>query len=93
LLLILNPVVLIAIGGIDHFGNDLVICLQDQNSPSIFVLSAIVSSRKDGDECSSSKSFESIHHALMSTNDHVEIVLGEEAFYAIWPKFNDITRF
>lgn len=90
MLLILNPIVLIAVGRIDHLRNDLVVGLQNQNSSSVLVLSTIVSGREDSNECSPSESFESIHHALMGTDDHVEVVFSEEALHSIRPEFNDV---
>lgn len=51
---------------------------------------AIVSGRENSNQRSSSKSFKPIHHAFMCSDDHVEIVLGKEAFHAIWAEFYDI---
>lgn len=90
MLLILNPIVLIAVGRIDHLRNDLVVGLQNQNSSSVLVLSTIVSGREDSNKCAPSESLESIHHALMGTDDHVEVVLGEETLHSIRPEFNDV---
>ena len=57
------------------------------------MLSAIISSRKDSYQCSSSESLEPIHHAFMGSDDHVEVVLGKEALHTVRPEFNYITCF
>jgi hypothetical protein len=91
LLFILNPVVLVGVGRIDHLGNNLVVRLQNQDGSGVLVLSAVVSSREHSDKSTSCESLESVHDTLVGPNDHVEVVLGKEALDSVGAELDDVS--
>lgn len=55
------------------------------------MLSAIVSSRKNSDELALGKSLETIHDALMGSNDHAKVILLKEICDSVRSKLHDIS--
>lgn len=53
--------------------------------------STIVSSREDSEELTSSESFESIHDALVGSQDIFLFVIIEEILDFIWAKFDNVS--
>jgi hypothetical protein len=90
LFLILDPVVLVGVGGIDHLGDDFVVGLQDQDGSSILMLPAVVSRRKHSDQRTPCESFKTVHDALVGSDDHIQVVLGQEAFDSVWSELDDV---
>lgn len=76
LLLVLDPVVLVGVGRVDHLRDYLVVSLKDQDGACIFMLSAVVSGGEDSDQRASCEALEAVHHALVGTDDHVEVIFG-----------------
>lgn len=92
LFLILDPVVLVGVGGVDHLGDDFVVGLQDQDGPRVLVLPAVVGGRKDCYQRTPRESLETVHDALVGPDDHVQVVLGQEAFHPVWAELDDVAR-
>lgn len=90
LLLILDPVVLVGVGGVDHLRDYLVVCLEDQDCACVLVLPAVVSSGEDGDQRTSCEALEAVHHALVGTDDHVQVIFSQETFDSIRAELNDV---
>lgn len=90
LLLVFDPVVLVGVGRVDHFGDYFVVGLEDEDGSCVFVLPTVVSGREDSDQGPSCKSLESVHDALMGPDDHVEVVLGQEAFDSVRTKLDNV---
>lgn len=91
LLLILDPVVLIGVRRVDHLRDDLVVGLQDQDGACVLVLAAVVGRGEDGDEGASCEALEAVHHALVGTDDHVEVIFGQEALHPVWAELDDVS--
>lgn len=91
LLLILDPVVLVCVGGVNHLRDDLVVRFKDQNGTCVFVLSAVVSCGEDGYQGTSCEALEAVHHTLVGTNDHVKVIFSQEALHSVWAELDDVS--
>lgn len=91
LLLVLDPVVLVSVGWVDHLRDDLVVRLEDQDGACVFVLSAVVSRGEDGYQGASCEALEAVHHALVGSDDHVQVIFGQEALHSVWAELHDVS--
>ena len=75
MLLVLDPVVGVGVRWIDDLREDLVVSLHNQDGARVLMFAAVVSGRKNSNKGSTCEALEAIHHALVSTDDHVKVVL------------------
>lgn len=92
LFFVLDPVVGVGVGRVDHFGDDLIVGLDDENGTRVFVFPAIVSSRKHSYQLTLREALETVHHTLMGPDYHVQIVLLEETLHPVRTELHDVPR-
>lgn len=91
MLLVFNPVISVSVGWVDHLWDNFVVCLHNQNSPRVLVLTAIIGGRKNCYQLTLGEPFESVHNTLMGSDNHIEVILLQETFDSVWPEFHDVT--
>ncbi len=57
------------------------------------MLSAVVSCREQSDQRALTESFKAIHDTLVSSDDHIQVVLAQKLFNSVWSKLDDVACF
>lgn len=55
------------------------------------MLSAVVSCGEDGYQGASCEALKAVHHALVGTDDHVQVIFGQEALHSVWAELHDVS--
>lgn len=75
---------------VDQLGCNLVRPRDAKNGPCVLMASAVVCRRENSDEISSCESLESVHDALVCSDDFGEVVGFEEFFDHVWSELDDV---
>ena len=90
-LFVCDPVLFWVIQGIDHFGNQLVGFSNVEHGTSIFMSATVIGGGEYGEELTSGESFETVHHALVSSDDVLGFVVVKELLDTVRSEFDNVT--
>ena len=87
----MDPVLFSIVQWVNHFWHELIRFSNLKHGSSVLVSSAVISSRENSEKATSSKSFESVHNALVRSQNETRFIIFKESLDSIWAKFDNIS--
>ena len=91
-ILVEEPILLWVVQRVDHFGHEFELLRDLKHCTGVLVTAAVVCRREDSEELSTGESFETIHDALVCSQDELASVCIKEVLDTIRAEFDDVSR-
>ena len=91
-LFVCDPILFRVVEGINELRINLECPRNEQHCSCVLMSRAVISRWENSDERAPSESFEPIHHTLMGSQNHCEVIIFQEIADSVWPKLHNVAR-